>query len=1491
MVDLEVKVTGFTNIISVQFPVTYEETVLQFVSADNFALPGFGPANYNNQAGKVTVSWFVDLGSNPNGITLAAGTTLLRLRFEVIANGSSLVNLEAVPPGIEMVDSNGNPVTVNYQSGGSNVTGGSGGPPPITGFHIITNGDSIGVGEQYCMPVTVNDFVDILSMQYAMHWDPAVLQFDNVSGFQLPFLSGSNFGGNTAGGTLLLSWYDQNAIGITLDDLDTIYQVCFTAVGPVGSESLVNIDGVGFPGNAPAEIADAMGTDIWDTDVPIDGTIYVIDAGPTGDEPTFHAEQDTTFTGGSTCVDIFATNFDSLLSAQFAITYDNALITFTSIDLGANPLSLSLGANFNTNTSGQIRFTWNDGSGLGINLPDSTIIFRICFDAIGPGGSQSPIDLGSITNFPVEVAQEPNGVVPAVMVDGHVYILDTPPPPNIQMGNITDVDCFGANNGAISVSINGGVAPLTYSWAGPNGYTATTEDISNLSPGNYSLTVTDANMVTDTYGPVLVDGPANAVSIPSGTISITPVNCFGGSDGLIDVTVQGGTGPYTYAWNDPGGSTTEDLFPVGVGVYTLTATDANGCTVTSAPLQMTQPNDITINLNSVENVICFGDANGKAFITANGGSAPYSFEWREFGMSTVISTLQNPTNLQKATYVVTVIDDHNCQKAITDPVVVSGPSAALSSNFSPTNVLCPDGNDGFISQSPSGGWGNYDFEWTGPGGPYTSQNITNLSAGVYTPTIMDQGGCSVTLSPITITEPAEITYTNLQVTHLECANDANGSISITPQGGNGGNYVVTWTGGLTGTMISNLDGGNYAPTIRDNQGCTTTMPAITVNKPAPLVSSETITDQMGATDNGEIDLTITGGTMPYSYEWAHGPTTEDVTGLAAGLYTVTITDANDCFIIVENIEIVQSNILLGTFASSTNSCANDGTVTIVIPPAATGPFVVSWNGNTQVSQTDTVLIQNLAPGTYDFTVSDLANNEVILEDIMITSLAPAAVSSQTTPPDNADCIGATNFIVLEPVPNTTAMLYNWSDGPTTSARINIPQGNYSVVVTNITSGCTAVYNYTLNCPAGVATAVVDSASCVNDNDGSIDLSFTGGDGPNYTFEWDGPNGFTANTEDIDNLEAGLYHVTVTDESNVEHVSTHFVGTMSNLLVTNVNELSMYGMFQVSGPNNCDGEASVAFSGQVGNVSIDWSNGFSGMLNETLCGGAYSVTVTDELGCISVWSDSLTVAPGVTSESNTISNYNGYNISCNGECDGIARVFINGGIGPFTVQWPTGQIEELDNIGQFSQANNLCGGDYLVTITDINDNTTTQMVSLSQPDPLEILFAEVAPSSFSRCDGEIIATTPGAVGTVELTWTASITGQTGDELRAIGLCSGERVQFVVRDANGCLAIATDTVPYPEDGCFRVRPVLTPGEQDGKNDFMLITCIESVPNSIEIYNRWGQLVFETVGYDNGTNAWDGTNNGRPLPEGVYYYILNYTDSTLGEQQVKGYVNLLR
>ena len=275
----------------------------------------------------------------------------------------------------------------------------------------------------------------------------------------------------------------------------------------------------------------------------------------------------------------------------------------------------------------------------------------------------------------------------------------------------------------------------------------------------------------------------------------------------------------------------------------------------------------------------------------------------------------------------------------------------------------------------------------------------------------------------------------------------------------------------------------------------------------------------------------------------------------------------------------------------------------------------------------------------------------------------------------------------------------------------------SDLVSNPTSGCTAVYSFQLvrqYLPYSATTTVVNP-SCLSNSNGSIDLTVTGGNGPTYTYLWSGPNAFTATTQDVSGLAGGIYTVIVTDESGVTRPTTATLVVQSSLAITNVNETSIFpGGFQVSAANACDGAANVSFTGAVGNTSILWSNSATNASTNTLCGGAYSVTVTDGLGCSSVWSDALTVPPTVAGLGETSSP-----ISCHGTCNGAARVSVSGGVAPYNVKWSTGQNEPVAGGNDFSEAVNLCGGTYTVTITDNNGATAIVNVVVEEPAQIKI----------------------------------------------------------------------------------------------------------------------------------------------------------------------------
>ncbi|MEQ1745608.1 MAG: gliding motility-associated C-terminal domain-containing protein [Saprospiraceae bacterium] len=1017
-----------------------------------------------------------------------------------------------------------------------------------------------------------------------------------------------------------------------------------------------------------------------------------------------------------------------------------------------------------------------------------------------------------------------------------------------------------------------------------------------------------AGGITATSDTIVVAPPAIASAV-----SINNVTCNGGMNGAINQTPSGGTPPYSYKWAGnpalPGGNpTTQNLANLKLGIYTLTITDSKGCTFVTPPpgINVTQPSAIMVNDNlvNVAHVACKGGATGSITLpNPSGGTGSHTFVW-----SNMKTTLNNP-NIAAGTYTITVSDANLCTKTFS--YTVNEPSLPLSITQSgtPTKVSCFGSNNGTGAVSVSGGTPNYLISWrlNNPTGQVVDTGFTadKLFPGTYVPVVTDDKGCTAALgSPITIIGPSAPITASSSSQNVKCFGANNGSITLTPTGGNSAPFTIAWTGGLTGSPISNLAPGTYTPTVTDAGGCTAIMGPVTITSPQALTFPDTtITPQDGMTLGSITIVTpINGGTSPFTFSWS-GPggfsaATQNITGLLAGVYTVTITDANNCTL-VGTVEVPSTNLLIGASVSPVQaSCNDDGCMTINIPPAAAEPILITLNCASLPSRTyfpdkDTFQICNLPACVYQVTISDASGNTFTIPAINVAQLQQAIVGDSRTEPFDDLKNGQ---IKLNPVPSNANLTYKWNyNGLIGNTISNLDSGTYIVTVTNVTSGCTAVYTYHL--PRTYQTfscniLSITPTTCIDADKGAVAISVQGGDGPTYTYAWSGPGGYTAATKDIANLLPGTYTCTVTDESLVPRTCPVAVVTsQSQIAVTNVNVTTNYNGFDVSGASVCDGGATVVFSGQVGNTTVAWSNSGTGPSNSTLCAGAYTITVTDQLGCTATWGGTLTAPTTVVGSYTILSDYNGYAVSCNDECDGSASVSAVGGVPPYRIAWSTQQVDANVPLGGFSQANNLCGGDYTVTITDKNNVVTVFTVTIDEPDPLIIQFASVPPENFGRCDGEVIADVPAGVGNLTFTWSTNL-GKNGTGARADDLCPGEQVMFVVIDANGCTANGTVQMAYPDDGCLQVRPAITPASADGNNDYVLITCIEDYPdNTFEIYNRWGQLVDVITGYNNGDRRWEGLRNGLLLPEGAYFFVLKFLDKDGVAQQIKGSVTLIR
>ncbi|MDR7212711.1 T9SS type A sorting domain-containing protein, partial [Flavobacterium piscis] len=356
-------------------------------------------------------------------------------------------------------------------------------------------------------------------------------------------------------------------------------------------------------------------------------------------------------------------------------------------------------------------------------------------------------------------------------------------------GSQTNVSCNGGTNGSASVSPSGGTPGYTYSWS-PSGGTAATA--TGLAAGSYTVTITDANGCTATRNYTITQPSA----ISTATGSQTNVSCNGGTNGSASVSPSGGTPGYTYSWS-PSGGTAATATGLAAGSYTVTVTDANGCTATRN-YTITQPTAISTATGSQTNVSCNGGTNGSASVSPSGGTPGYTYSWSPSG-----GTAATATGLAAGSYTVTVTDANGC--TATRNYTITQPTAISTATGSQTNVSCNGGTNGSASVSPSGGTPGYTYSWSPSGG--TAATATGLAAGSYTVTITDANGCTATRN-YTITEPAAIISTTTLAGETITADQA------------GATYQ--WFE-CPGTIISGETGQTFTPTVNGSYGVTITM--------------------------------------------------------------------------------------------------------------------------------------------------------------------------------------------------------------------------------------------------------------------------------------------------------------------------------------------------------------------------------------------------------------------------------------------------------------------------------------------------------------------------------------------------------------------------------------------------------------------------------------------------------------------------------------------
>ena len=939
------------------------------------------------------------------------------------------------------------------------------------------------------------------------------------------------------------------------------------------------------------------------------------------------------------------------------------------------------------------------------------------------------------------------------------------------ISNQTAVDCFGGNNGSVQIQASGGNGNLNFSLGNQNNSTGLFE---NLTAGNYNITITDDNNCQTTVNANITE-PS---SISSSILNLQNIDCFGESNGTIQIQANGGTGNLNFSLGNQNNST--GLFEnLTAGNYNIIITDDNNCQ-TTVNANITEPTSISSSILNLQNIDCFGGSNGSIQLQANGGTGNLNFSLGNQNNSTGLFE-----NLTTGNYNITITDDNNCQTTgtynITEPTL-------LTLDTTSVQLASCSGQEGSIQVNAQGGTPPYQFS---NGNTSNSDGFFgNLSAGIYIVTVTDGNNCSTTID-IDIMEPNALNVEIISTQHPNCFGENTGGIQLNTIGGTGNiNYTLGSDINSTGSF-QNLSAGNYNIIVTDANNCNSFID-IAIIEPALLeISTNQITNVNCFGDNsGSVNLSAIGGINGFTFSLNNQTNTSGVfENLPVGNYTAMVTDANGCEDMLP-IEITQPTMLT-TNIVQINPVGCPGETNGMVQFEAnggTGNYQFSMAGLTN----STGLFENLAADDYMMNITDNNNCSTSL-NVTITEPLSIAIDLLDTQDVlcNGDSTGVINLAASGGAGNIMFSLENETN--TTGTFDNLFAGNYNITITDA-NNCTNTIQSTINEPSNIAINIdqIQSTLCQGENSGSINLSASGGTG---TFVYVLGNDSNELGE-FTNLSAGIYEVMVLDIYNCTSSIT-FEITEPDSLILSASQIQ---------PTNCNGDntgsVQLSASGGNGNYQFTSQNGDSNTtgLFENLPAGDFTITMVDDNNC------SQSIVINIPQPTPILINIpQTQNIDCHGNNSGSLQLSAMGGTDNFI--YTLGN--ETNTTGTFE---NLFSGIYNIIITDGNNCTTTVDVELTEP---AAITATMNQTQNILCAGD----TSGVVQINATGGTGNLEFTLGNETNPTGIFENlnEGTYSVnISDINNCTTTFDFTITAPQvfvSNISQTQNILCAGDNNG------------------------------------------------------------------------------
>ena len=812
--------------------------------------------------------------------------------------------------------------------------------------------------------------------------------------------------------------------------------------------------------------------------------------------------------------------------------------------------------------------------------------------------------------------------------------------------------------------------------------------IPNIGQGTFAIVVTDANNCPfPVSGIEVADDVTKNFSVQ---LTISDSSACNNASGTIIASITDGLAPFSFQWMDqndqPIAGDDETISMLAAGNYALTVTDANGCTAAASILMSDRQNPVLTVSSIIASPI--GAANGSVQFSASGGTGePYTFSLE--GQSNQAGLF---TGLAPGSYSATAIDRLGCPA---EPVsfVVSGTDQLQLSILSTIPATCSSAANGQAQLSASGGIAPYTFSWNGNSGdPFRD----DLLAGAYQVIVTDAIDSKDTVTfDIDILEAVVVEPIT---TPASCTGTCDGVIELFITGGSN-LFDVSWDNGMTGNTINQLCPGTYAYTITDradNSCITTGSVELGQFEDIAISLQQAISPTCHMGSDAAINIEVSGGSSSYSFLWSNGMTEQNISGLTAGSYAVTVTDIvlgcseSAQFVVEPTLPIT----LVGAEITQPN-CPGESNGQVIITLENTEAPLITWD-NGQIGPIAT----NLAAGTHAFSVVD--RNGCTLSSSVTIEDRQQLVIDQTVV--NASCFGFNDGSVdLQIDGGTPPFFIQWSNGARTNNIQNLGAGTYTYTVSDAFN-CTVSSSVNVLQPDQISITAEEliPVSCFSGNDGAINVTVTGGDN-NYTFSWrDEDDQPIADSEDLSELSVGLYSLTVNDGNGCIGQATFTINQPEPIRTTQVL------LIDPACPKATDGSIELEVTGGTPPYNFSWADDENADSNkrQNLAAGNYQLTITDDNGCSLTRGYTLTDPQGLEIANETITQP-----SCFNSNDGAISPVVIGGATPYAFQWSSGQTD--------ADIDQLPAGEYTVTVTDALGCMVSKSYTLNNPDELFI----------------------------------------------------------------------------------------------------------------------------------------------------------------------------